>query len=315
MYNGHSTGYFPLERGTRQGDPLSAYLFILKLEIMFIQIRNNDQIKGLKINDNIIKLSAYADDTYFIALDVPSLQQVFIICNTFEEFSSLKLNLDKCQACWIGSAKTKLDTPIDCNWVNIEKDKILTLGIFNSYDQSLADKNNFLNLITSMRDTLNIWKYRGLTLAGRIQIFKCLAVSKTLYACTMLSPSKQFIDQINSLKKDFVWRGKRPKIKHSTLIGGYKEGRYKDVDTEVKIVALKIIWINKLMANDFHAWKAFPNFVFDKVGIRSLFHYNFKPSKNTSQKIGLLSQFYQELVSFWESVSGKQPSCISEIVG
>ena len=148
-----------------KGDPLSAYLFFLALEIMFIQIRNNDQIKGLKINDNIIKLSAYADDTYFIALDVPSLQQVFIICYTFEEFSSLKLNLDKCQACWIGSAKSKLDTLIDCNWVNIEKDKILTLGIFNSYDQSLADKYNFLNLITSMRDILNIWKYRGLTLA------------------------------------------------------------------------------------------------------------------------------------------------------
>ena len=176
MNNGHSTGYSPLERGTRQGDPLSAYLFILAVEIMFIQIRNSDQIKGLKNNDNIIKLSAYADDTYFIALDVPSLQRVFIICNTFEEFSSLKLSLDKCQACWIDSSKSKLDTPIVCNWVNIEKDKILTLGIFNSYDQSLADKYNFLNLITSMSDILNIWKYRRLTLAGRIQIFKCLAV-------------------------------------------------------------------------------------------------------------------------------------------
>ena len=58
MNNGHSTGYFPLERGTRQGDLLSAYLFILALEIMFIQIRNNDQIKGLKIDDNIINYQA-----------------------------------------------------------------------------------------------------------------------------------------------------------------------------------------------------------------------------------------------------------------
>ena len=87
------------------------------------------------------------------------------------------------------------------------------------------------------------------------------------------------------------------------------------MDTEVKIVALKIIWINKLMANDFHAWKEIPNFVFAKIGIRSVFHYNFKPSKNISQKISLLPQFYQELVSLWESVSEKQPSCISEIVG
>ena len=29
MNNGHSTGYFPLERGIRQGDPLSACSFIL----------------------------------------------------------------------------------------------------------------------------------------------------------------------------------------------------------------------------------------------------------------------------------------------
>ena len=112
-----------------------------------------------------------------------------------------------------------------------------------------------------------------------------------------------------------MWRGKRLEIKHSTFIGDYKEGGYKDVDIEVKIGALKIIWINKLMPNDFHAWKAIPNIVFDKIGIRSVFHYNFKPLKNTSQKISLLPQFYQELVSLRESVSEKQPSCISEIVG
>ena len=36
--NDHSTGYFPLELGTRQGDPLSAYLLILCVEFLFIQI-------------------------------------------------------------------------------------------------------------------------------------------------------------------------------------------------------------------------------------------------------------------------------------
>ena len=34
-YNGHSTGYFTLERGTRQGDLLFAYFFILCVETLF----------------------------------------------------------------------------------------------------------------------------------------------------------------------------------------------------------------------------------------------------------------------------------------
>ena len=65
MNNGHLSGYLPLNRGTRQGDPLSAYLFILVLEVMLIQIRENDNIKGINVGNFDIKLSAFADDTYF----------------------------------------------------------------------------------------------------------------------------------------------------------------------------------------------------------------------------------------------------------
>ena len=36
MNGGNSTGYFKLERGARQGDLISAYLFILVMEVYFI---------------------------------------------------------------------------------------------------------------------------------------------------------------------------------------------------------------------------------------------------------------------------------------
>ena len=42
---GTTTNYFKLERGARQEDPISAYLFILVLEIVFLMIKNNDRVK------------------------------------------------------------------------------------------------------------------------------------------------------------------------------------------------------------------------------------------------------------------------------
>ena len=106
--NGHSTGYFLLKRGTGQGDPLSAYLFILALEILFIQIRNNREIHGIEIDDVMIKLSVYADDTYFFTFDSHSLQIILKVCENFSWYSTLKLNVEKSQACWIGSAKERI---------------------------------------------------------------------------------------------------------------------------------------------------------------------------------------------------------------
>ena len=42
MNNGFSTGYFNLNRGTRHGDPLSADLFILCLEVLLVRIKEGE---------------------------------------------------------------------------------------------------------------------------------------------------------------------------------------------------------------------------------------------------------------------------------
>ena len=73
------------------------------------------------MRDFNIKLSAFADDTYLLTLGIQSLRHILDACSMFEDYSSLKLNLDKCQGCWIGAAKDKLDTPLECGWINIER--------------------------------------------------------------------------------------------------------------------------------------------------------------------------------------------------
>ena len=75
-----------------------------------------------------------------------------------------------------------------------------------------------------MKSCLNCWRYRGLTIAGSIQIFKTLAISKVVYISTMKNPPRQFIKALSEVQEDFVWNKSRSKIKHSNLIGNYEGG-------------------------------------------------------------------------------------------
>ena len=57
---GITTKYFRLDKGTRQGDPILAYLFILVLEIEFNFIKQNKDIHGLTFLDHTLLYTAYA---------------------------------------------------------------------------------------------------------------------------------------------------------------------------------------------------------------------------------------------------------------
>ena len=49
IHGGKTSRYFKLERGTRQGDPISAYLFIIVLEVIFLNITQNNYQRNKNI--------------------------------------------------------------------------------------------------------------------------------------------------------------------------------------------------------------------------------------------------------------------------
>ena len=62
---GKTTSYFKLERGTRQRDPILAYLLIIALEVVFSLIKANPHIEDLQFFSHTFLYSVYADDTTF----------------------------------------------------------------------------------------------------------------------------------------------------------------------------------------------------------------------------------------------------------
>jgi retron-type reverse transcriptase len=59
--NGEKFETIPLKSGTRQGCPLSPYLFNIVLEFLARAIRKQKEIKGIQIGKEEVKVSLFAD--------------------------------------------------------------------------------------------------------------------------------------------------------------------------------------------------------------------------------------------------------------
>ena len=81
---GFTTRYFNLEKGARQGDPISAYLFILALEVLFELIKNNADIRGITIFNHVFLYAAFVDFSTFFLNDLLSVKNLI---DTFTVFS------------------------------------------------------------------------------------------------------------------------------------------------------------------------------------------------------------------------------------
>ena len=62
ILNGEKLKAFPLKSGTRQGCPLSPLLFNIVLEVLATAVREEEEIKGIQVGKEEVKLSLFADD-------------------------------------------------------------------------------------------------------------------------------------------------------------------------------------------------------------------------------------------------------------
>ena len=102
-----SQGYFSVERGERQGDPLSPLLFILDLEVLSCSIRQKEQIQGIKIGKEEIELTIFADDMSCFLKNSSSYAH---LCQCLEKlffYSGLKVNAEKTEFLRPGLKKTR----------------------------------------------------------------------------------------------------------------------------------------------------------------------------------------------------------------
>ena len=101
--NGYFSEYYNIQRGVRQGCPVSSLIFILCVEVLAIKVRNSGSLRGFQFGyQKSVKLAQYADDGVLFLNNKLELGSALNILEKFGKLSGLKLNVGKCEGFWLG---------------------------------------------------------------------------------------------------------------------------------------------------------------------------------------------------------------------
>lgn len=105
ILNGSKLTPFKPTRGTRQGDPISLYLFIMAMEYLSTQINyviNQKIWKPFKIKNHDLEVSHllfFYDILLFAKADITSINTIKSIICDFYRISGMEINLGKSKLC------------------------------------------------------------------------------------------------------------------------------------------------------------------------------------------------------------------------
>ena len=278
-------------------------MFVIGVEILSNAIKCSKEIEGIQIDPNkSIKITQYADDTTVFVKDIQSAHKLFDLLQQFENCSGLRINQSKSEILWLGSLRQRKDSILN---LKLSDEPVYVLGVYLSYDVELANKKNFFEKLPKLKKTLNIWSSRDISIYGRVNIVKTLAISKLTFICSVLDTPKGFTDEVNNIIFDYIWKYKNPKLKKTTIIKNKKEGGLNMLDFTLFDKALKIVWVKRLCANDKRPWKFIPLSLLSNVGGNLLFRCNYN-----IQYLPLdenLPKFYRDIISHWQQINSTNP--------
>ena len=128
-----------------------------------------------------------------------------------------KTNYEKCEIAGTGVLKSVKVAVCGMKCVGLCKDTLRITGVHFSYNKAKQDEKNVLETLSKIQNVLKIWIMRGLTLEGKIIVFKTLAISKILYLSMMIRVPTEIIVELKKIQKQLILPTK-PKIKQYLLI-------------------------------------------------------------------------------------------------
>ncbi|CAJ2674496.1 unnamed protein product [Trifolium pratense] len=187
LVNGSPTDEFPLERGLRQGDPLSSFLFLLAAEglhvLMEVMVERN-LFTGYNVGD-ITPVSVshlqFADDTLLLGskswANVRALRAVLVL---FESMSGLRVNFNKSLLVGVNIPDSWLVEAASVLCCKVGKIPFLYLGLPIGGDPRRL--GFWEPVVNRLKNRLSGWRSRFLSYGGRLVLLKSVLTSLPVYS-------------------------------------------------------------------------------------------------------------------------------------
>ena len=214
--NGLLSESFPVQRGCRQGCPLSPLLFTLFIELLAQKIRFNTDIKGISAGGKIHTISLFADDILlYLSNPLKSIEVVLTSIMEFSVLSGYKINLCKSTVLPLNVPPAELtNLPFQ-----ITKGPLKYLGINLTSDLNDLFDANYTSLICKLKEDLTRWSSLPTSWLGRVNVVKMHVLPRLNYLFQNLPCylSNQFFKKLNKIIAQYLWKNKSQRIKYNTL--------------------------------------------------------------------------------------------------
>jgi len=167
---------------------------------------------------------------------------LFGLLELFEKVSVLKLNVMKTEAMWIGSLQNCENEPLGVKCRTCVK----FLGIYITCDVQILVEKNFKQRLKKIKNTINLWKSRGLSIYGKVNIIKTLLFPKMIYPSSVICTPYEVIKEFNGLIFRFLWNGNDKVIRLSTF-APYHQGGLKMWDYDNMVKSLRLSWLKRIV--------------------------------------------------------------------
>ncbi|XP_057451938.1 uncharacterized protein LOC130743727 [Lotus japonicus] len=220
-FNGGRSSSFTPQRGLRQGDPLSPYLFVLCMERLAHSIGDavsSGAWKPIKLSRNGPPISHlfFADDLLLFGEATLDQMECIMGClNGFCSASGMKVSIPKTRLMIsknVGSAVSRQLS--DLSGISLTSDLGKYLGVPLAHKRVTSSSYQYILDRTQTR--LSSWRSQMLNFAGRVTLTKSVIAALRTYSMQTCLLPKTVCGKLEKIQRDFIWGSTdRPNGAHS----------------------------------------------------------------------------------------------------